>query len=73
VVRERAADIVRATAPRESVPELVELYLEEVRPFVAGCLAAGLNRLTAKKVDVEKASRAKAAERQQYASQWRSP
>ncbi len=70
-VRDRAADVVKRTATRGDVPALLSLFRNERRPYVAGCLAWGLNRLTGKNVDLDKVENSKPGEREAWVNDWR--
>ncbi|MDP2898944.1 MAG: metallophosphoesterase [bacterium] len=69
-VRDRAADVVKRTATAADAPALLEMFRMEKRPYVAGCLAWGLNRIRSEKVDVDKAGASKRDERSQYIKAW---
>jgi len=69
-VRDRAADVMKRTATERDVPVLVDMFRRERRPYVAGCLAWGLNRIKKEKVDVEKAAKSKAGERSAFIKVW---
>jgi predicted phosphodiesterase len=69
-VRDRAADVVKRTATAAEAPALLEMFRLEERPYVAGCLAWGLNRIRNEKVDVDKAGASKPDERSQYIEAW---
>jgi HEAT repeat protein len=69
-VRDRAADVVKRTATQANLPQLADLFRTETRPYVASCLGWGLNRLTGKKVDLTKATAAKAGDRERFIRNW---
>ena len=69
-VRDRAADVVKRTATAAEAPVLLELFRQEKRPYVAACLAWGLNRIKKEDVDVDKAGASQPDERSKYIKQW---
>jgi len=70
-VRDRAADVVKRTATKNDVPLFLNMVRTERRPYVSGCLAWGLNRITGEKVDLEKVEKSKPGEREAFTNVWR--